>query len=124
MEYMPPTWIYILENMYIFALVSFVFSLISLLASFAFLKRKDWARIFFAVFILATMVLSIAGFFFHHHLLLEIPTDKELRSVVEAINRLLNISFFAMIIIIIAFHSWLAYKLLSQNIKNEFIEPK
>jgi hypothetical protein len=73
---------------------------------------------------LATMVLSIAGFFFHNHLLLEIPADKELRSLVEAINRMLNISFTAMIIVIIAFHSWLAYKLLSKNIKNEFTASK
>ncbi|UCH95774.1 MAG: hypothetical protein JSV88_02715 [Candidatus Aminicenantes bacterium] len=120
MEYMPPAWMYILENMYIFASISFAFSLITLTASFAFLKRKNWARIFFAVFMLATMVVSIAGFFFHHHLLLEIPTDKELRTLVEAINRLLNISFTAMVIVIIALHSWLAYKLLSKNIKNEF----
>lgn len=123
MEYLPPTWKYSLEHMHLFTAISFILSLITSIASFAFLKRRNWARIYFAVFLLVTIAISVVGFFFRRLFLLEIPTDPELGILIESINRMLNLSFAALVIIIIASHGWLAYKLLSKNVKHEFRHP-
>jgi hypothetical protein len=119
-EHLPGAWKYSLEHMHLFTAISFILSLITLIASFAFLKRRDWARVYFAVFLLVTIAISVVGFLFRRLFLLEIPTDPELGILIESINRMLNLSFAAMVIIIIASHGWLAYKLLSKKVKGEF----
>ncbi len=121
MEYLPPTWKHSLEHMHFFTAISFILFLITLIASFAFLKRRNWARIYFALFLLVTIAISVVGFFFRRIFLLEIPTDPELGILIESINRMLNLSFAAMVILIFISHGWLAYKLLSKNVKDEFL---
>jgi len=123
MDHLPPAWKYSLEHVHLFTAISFILSLITLIASFAFLKRRDWARIYFAVFMIVTIALSVVGFLFRRMFLLEIPADPELGILIESINRMLNLSFAAMVIIIIASHGWLAYKLFSKNVKDEFRRP-
>lgn len=123
MEYLPGAWKYSLEHMHLFTAISFLLSLITLIASFAFLKRRNWARIYFAIFLLVTIAISIVGFYFRRMFLLEIPKDPELGILIESVNRLLNLSFAALVIIIIASHGWLAYKLFSKNVKHEFRHP-
>lgn len=124
MEHLPRTWKYGLAHMHFFTGISFLLSLITLIASFAFLKRRDWARIYFAVLMIVTIAISIIGFYFRRMFLLEIPQDPELGILIESINRMLNLSYAVLVIIIIAFHGWLAYKLLSRNVKYEFHELK
>lgn len=120
MDHLPPAWKYSLEHIYLFTAASFILSLITLIASFAFLKRRDWARVYFAVFLLVTIAISVVGFLFRRIFLLEIPTDPELGILIESINRMLDLSFAAMVILIITSHGWLAYKLLSKKVKGEF----
>ncbi len=119
--FMPPAFIYIMEHIHLFLSVSFVFSFISLFASFAFLKRRDWARIFFVVFMIVTIVFSFTGFLFHDAFMVEIPADEVLREIVASMNKLINMSLIALVVIIALFHTWLAYKLLSNSVKEEFV---
>jgi len=118
--FMPPAFIYIMEHIHLFLSVSFVFSLISLIASFAFLKRRNWARIFFVVFMIGTIGFSVTGFLFHDALMVEIPVDENLQEIVASMNKLINISLIAMVVIIVLFHTWLVYKLLSKSVSVEF----
>lgn len=121
MEYLPPAWKYSLENLHLFTAISFLLSLITLIVSFAFLKRRNWARIYFATFLLVTIAIGVVGFFFRHLFLFKIPTDPDLSILIESINRMLNLSFAALVIIIVISHGWLAYKLLSKKVKGEFL---
>jgi len=121
LEFMPPAFIYVMEHIHLFLSVSFVFSLISLISSFAFLKRRNWARIFFVVFMIVTIVFSFSGFLFHDAFMVEIPADEVLREIVESMNKLIDISLIALVVIIALFHTWLAYKLLSNSVRDEFV---
>ena len=120
MAFMPPAFIYVMEHIHLFLSVSFVFSLISLIASFAFLKRRNWARIFFVVFMIITIVFSFSGFLFHDDFMVEIPADENLQEIVASMNKLINMSLIALVVIIVLFHTWLVYKLLSKGVKEEF----
>ncbi len=120
MELLPPAFIFLFDHIHVFSAVSFVFSLAAVVASRAFLKRRDWARIFFAVFMAATIILSLAGFFFLDAFKFGGPAGANLRESMEQMNRFLDIYIIAMILIVAALHGWLTYKLLSKEIKSEF----
>ncbi len=119
--FMPPAFIYVMEHIHPFLSVSFVFSLISLIASFAFLKRRNWARIFFVVFMIVTIVFSFTGIFFHDAFMLEIPADENMRVIVESVNKLIKMSLIAIVVIIVTLHGWLAYQFISKSVREEFV---
>ena len=120
MELIPPAFIFFFDHIHVFSAVSFVFSIAAVVASRAFLKRRDWARIFFAVVIALTAIFSLAGFFFLDAFKFRIPAGINLRQGMAQMNRFLDIYIIAMILLIVVFHGWLTYKLLSKDIKSEF----
>lgn len=120
MDYIPPAFIYVLKNLRLFTMMSFILSIITLIASFAFLKRRNWARIFFAIFMIGTIVFSFTGIFHHDVFMLDIPVDENMGEIVYKMNKVIGVFLITMVIIIFVLHGWLAYKLLSKNVREEF----
>ncbi|MCP4149498.1 MAG: DUF2157 domain-containing protein [bacterium] len=120
---MPQVIISCLENWYLeISVISFVVSAVCTVVSYAFVKRRNWARIFFVVFLLLSAVVSGGGIFFQGQFQVPVPGDMSMVPVVEAVNKSLTISLYVMVIVIVVFHCWLAFKLLSKEIKEEFRE--
>ena len=70
---------------------------------------------------IGAIVFSFSWFLFHDYFMVEIPSDEVLLEIVELMNKLINISLIALVVIIVLFHTWLAYKLLSKSVKYEFV---
>lgn len=120
MKMMPPAFTFFFDHILFFSVLSLAFSLASLAASRAFLKRRDWARVFFAVVMILSIVLSAACLFILDAFNFSTPGNPGMREMVREVNRILRIYIMVMIPMIAAFHGWLAYKLLSKQIKEEF----
>jgi hypothetical protein len=120
--FLPPAFIYFAEHIHGFLSVTFVVSLVALFVSFAFYKRRNWARISMAVFMVATIVFSFMGFYFHDAFLLPAGAGEGMQRIVDSMNRLMGIFLIVIVIVITLFHGWLTYKLLSKPIRDQFVE--
>lgn len=112
---------YILENIYIeLSFASFIFSLALLYPSIALLKFHNWARIFWAVFMIATIFIGIAGLFYIDLFMPQLPASQFPPHIIASMERMYYIFYLASALIIFIFHAWVAYKLLCKDIKKEF----
>ncbi len=119
--FIPPAVVHFLENYYIeFALFSFVLSLILLAASFSLQKRRNWARLFIIGFMLLTIVISIAGLFFHDFFMLDSGGNEYIQEALDKINDMIEISLVVFAVVVVLLHGWVAWKLLSPKVRNEF----
>jgi hypothetical protein len=118
--FLPPAFIYFSEHIHVFLSVTFSVSLVSLFVSYAFYKRRNWARIFMAVLMIVTIIFSFTGFFFHNAFLLPDAGSEGMQQITNSMNRLMGISLIVIVVLITLFHGWLAYKLLSKNIMKQF----
>ena len=120
MEFLPLAFIFVFDHIHFFSVLSLVFSLASIAASRAFLKRQDWGRVFLAIVIIVSIVFGIASLFILDAFNFNPPANPGLREMTLQINRILRLYIIVLVPVITAIHGWLAYKLLSKEIKNEF----
>lgn len=120
MEFLPPFFIYIFDHIQFFSVLSLVFSIVSVAASRAFLKHRDWGRVFFVVVMIVSIVFGIASLFILDAFNFNSPPNAGLREMTRQINRILRLYIIILVPVITAVHGWLAYKLLSKEIKDEF----
>ncbi|MCP5108480.1 MAG: hypothetical protein GY950_34160, partial [bacterium] len=122
LDFMPPAFFYFLDHMMHFSIVSVVVSLVTFIAAIAFLKRRNWARIYFAVFMIVTAGSGFVGIIFHDAFMMTMPPggDVNMLPMLESMNKMMNIFILVMGLMILVFHAWLANKLLSKDLKAEF----
>jgi hypothetical protein len=120
MEFLPPAFIFVFDHIHLFSIISLVFSLASTAASWAFIKRRDWGRAFFAAVMIVSIIFGAACLFILDAFNFSSPTNPGLREMTRQINRILRLYIIVLIPVIAAIHGWLAYKLLSKDIKDEF----
>jgi hypothetical protein len=104
----------------------FVTSLLTLLISIALLKRRNWARIAFVWIMIATAIMHIAGlllpFYFMHDFSAALDDmPPELRGVATTVMNILSVMSVVMGIAFTSFFAWIARRLLSAEIRQEFI---
>jgi len=121
----PPFLITILNNTYWIILFSFTSGTASLIAGIALLKRKNWARIFFIAILLLSIPLAFTGYFLIDPLIESLlqsnpgisPTD----AAFQFIPKMMELLFLALGVTIALLHGWIVFKLMSGEIKKEFL---
>jgi hypothetical protein len=126
LKLLPRSAMAVVEHMPGIFMALFVTSLLTLLISIALLKRRNWARIAFVWITIATALLHIAGlllpFYFMHDFsaaLNDMPP--ELRAGVAPLMKVLSIVSIVMGIAFTGFFAWIARRLLSAEIRQEFV---
>jgi hypothetical protein len=121
LEFLPPGILYYLKHWYLqFALISFLISLVSLVASLAFLKRRNWARIVLTIVIILPIFICFLGMLYHQQLLIPVPTHIDMREVIHSTNKSIELTLVVFMLLVVLLHTWLAYKLLSKPVREEF----
>ncbi|MCP4220267.1 MAG: hypothetical protein GY765_36890 [bacterium] len=121
LEYLPRIMISYLQDHYLLITwTSFFLSAVTLGVAFAFFKRHNWARVFFAVFMLLTIVVVIRGIFFYEAFIPNYPGIAEGSPALETIKQVILTAFIFGGTAISILHAWLGYILLSPKVKAVF----
>lgn len=126
LKLLPPSALKVLEHLPSISIALFTASLLTLLVSIALLKRRNWARIAFAWIMIATAIAHIAGlllpFYFMHDFSAAINSiPPELRGVASAVTSMLSAISMVMGIAFAGCFAWLAKRLFSAEISQEFL---
>jgi hypothetical membrane protein len=97
-----------------FFLTFLVVSVIILMCSIGLLKRKNCARILFIILMIFGIILSLGGIFFQ-----KTPARPETSGAILMVIRIISAIVGTGMIIL---YSWIIKKLLSSNIKKEFMK--
>jgi O-antigen/teichoic acid export membrane protein len=106
---------------YVFILIA-VFSIFVLITSIALLKRKNWARVTFIVFLTLGIVWNVLGLVLQP-LLMPDMTDIQGQEGMAQMNEMMNVMQIGTMIFVVAFtilYAWIIKKLVSKPIKEEF----
>lgn len=116
---------FVFEHLQWFAAASVALSMLTLVASIALLKRKNWARIFFIVMMILGVVGNLAGAVLPYWIVsLMPPLDASMPAEMrQGFDLFLKAIIAVMIIISITFavlFGWVAKALMSERVRNEF----
>jgi hypothetical protein len=116
----------IIENMHVLSIALFISAGATLLLSVALLKRREWARVLFAWFLIVTALVhfgaALLPFIFVQEAAQPIP--EELRGAVETVRTVLTVSCVGMGLVFGACFAWAAKRLFDTDVKNEFIAAR
>ncbi len=105
--------------------LSLALSLVMLVASFALLRRKNWARLFWIVCMAVLVVWSIAGLFVQPDLSWLIPSNlsavpPEIQAQLQQTVETAKLGGYVVSIVQAALLSWLIWRFVSPDIREEF----
>ncbi len=100
-------------------------SVVMLVASFALLRRKNWARLFWIVCMAAVVVWCIGGLFFPPNLASLIPSElsaapPEVQAQIQQTMTTVKIWGYVISVVQAALFSWLIWRFVSPDIRQEF----
>ncbi|MGL4232813.1 MAG: hypothetical protein ACRDAM_05600 [Casimicrobium sp.] len=121
-ENMPAFAVFVFSHSKAILLAFLLLSVLMLVLSIGFLKRKEWARITFVVLLALSIAASIGGLFVQSSMFESLP--KEIEGIGQAeIEQMVPIFRGIMIgytFVFSAIHAWLIYKLCTPQIRAEF----
>jgi len=126
MNLLPPLAMMVFENMRGIAVALAGASLLTLLISIGLLHRQNWARLAFAWMMIAAVALHIAGAVFPLYLLRDFSPaadaiPPELQGIAAFLKNMLTVISIAMGIAFAGAFGWLAQRMLSSDVKREFV---
>jgi flagellar basal body-associated protein FliL len=104
---------------------SLALNVVQLVASYALLKRRNWARLFWVAVMVVTVIWCIAGLFSPMDVSKYLPADlnqapPETQAELKAMLASAKIYGYALSLAFAALFSWLAWRFCSQDIRREF----
>lgn len=124
MSTMPSAMLYVLDHRLLISAVSLAFSLPMVWGSWAYLRRREWGRVFFIVFMAVTVVFGVLPPLFPGAFMYQPSTDPMMQQSIETMNRMMHLMLVIMAAVIVIFHGWIIYKLMSPPIRKEFKKEK
>ena len=125
-EYIPAILPFIVSHIRLFLLVYLLAAGITFIASIGLLMRKNWARIFFVSIMSLGVIGNLAEMFFYGAMMSKMPVfPAELGMPnYQVIFPVLRIFATIIAIGLIILYAWIIKKLVSKNIKQEFVSIK
>ncbi len=126
--YMPAILLFLISHIRFIFCMYFIVSAVTLVSSIGLLKRKNWARILFISILAMGIIWSLGGLFFQGKIMRavipEVPAYDDFPGVMsnfQAVFMGMRIFLSMMAVIIVIFYGWIIKKLVSKEIKKEFI---
>ena len=124
-ENLPPLMKFMFENFELLVMVSLLITIVLFIASIGLLKRQNWARLFFIVFLMVgiiwTVVMGVMQFSFMDSMMTASTSSQNLPSDFQNMQNTMQIVMGIMIVAIVALHTYLIKRLSSDEIKKEFV---
>ncbi|MEA3369296.1 MAG: DUF2127 domain-containing protein [Candidatus Ratteibacteria bacterium] len=122
-QYIPAILPFIISHIRFFLLVYLLAAGVTFIASIGLLMRKNWARIFFVSIMSLAIIWNLVEMFFYGALIPKIPVFPDEIGLPNFQVILSEIRIFAVVIAIglMIFYAWIVKKLVSKNIKQEFL---
>jgi len=124
-ENLPPLMKFMFENFELLVMVSLLITIVLFIASIGLLKRKNWARLFFIVFLMVgiiwTVVMGVMQFSFMDSMMTASTSSQNLPSDFQNMQNTMQIVMGIMIVAIVALYTYLIKRLSSDEIKKEFV---
>jgi len=124
-ENLPPLMKLMFENFELLAMVSLLITIVLFIASIGLLKRKNWARLFFIVFLIVGIIWTVVGgvmqFSFMDSMMTASTSSQNLPSDFQNMQNTMKIIMGIMIVAIVGLHAYLIKRLSSDEIKKEFV---
>ncbi len=125
LKLLPPSALKLLEYLPAICAALFILSLLTLVASVALLKRKNWGRIAFAWIMIATALAHFAGVVLPFYLMHDVSAalnhmPPDIRSVASSMMKMLSVMSMVMGIVFGVAFAWIARRMFSTEIAREF----
>jgi len=126
-EHMPVMARFMFSHIQLFFFGFFVVSAIMLVSSIGLLKRKNWARLVFITILVLGIIWNVSSLFLQSAIMPKMPTEvmqqqgaKNLQIIFEIMRVFTAIMAIGMSVLF----AWIIKKLVSLNIKQEFVQTK
>jgi hypothetical protein len=123
-EQMPILFEFMFNNMGLFLFVILLLTLFTFISAIALLKRKNWARIYFIVILSFGVLWNIGGAIMQQTMfssMAEMPGEAAAPPEFQSAMAAMRIGTIVFAIVICGLLGWIIKKLISENIKEEFI---
>jgi len=124
-ENLPPLMKLMFENFELLVMGSLLITIVLFIASIGLLKRKNWARIFFIVFLMVGILWTVVGGVMQFSVMDSMMTASTLPQDVppefQNMQNTMKVVMGVMMVAIVGLHAYLIKRLHSDEIKQEFV---
>ncbi len=125
LEAMPSVFRFMMENVYVFFIMFWSLSVITLVSAIGLLRRKNWARLLFIGLMAVGIVWNLGGIWLQQHMLSSIPklpptAPPHMASAFGSMATVMTIAMTVFAIVISLVLAWIIKRLLARSVKAEF----
>jgi len=124
-ENLPPLMKLMFENFELLVMGTLLLTIVLFITSIGLLKRKNWARLFFIVFLIVgiiwTVVVGVMQFSVMDSMMTTNTLPQDLPPEFQNMQNTMKIVMGVMMVAIVALHAYLIKRLSSDEIKQEFV---